>query len=130
MMNPDIKNEWVTRLRSGEYKQGTGALNRGGSYCCLGVLCEIGVEKGILSKEYAGPGARYMDEYEFTALDNEYDASSELLPEAAREWAGLEDSNPYVSYLDDDDEMYNGLAEVNDNGLTFAEIADLIEDQL
>jgi hypothetical protein len=73
-----------------------------------------------------------MDEYEFTALDNEYDASSELLPEAAREWAGLEDANPYVSYLDDDDydDVYNGLADVNDNGFSFERIADLIEEQL
>jgi hypothetical protein len=39
-MNTELKNKWVTALRSGEYKQGTEKLlNQDGSRCCLGVLC-------------------------------------------------------------------------------------------
>lgn len=36
----DIKDEWITALRSGEYKQATGTLYDPAkdSYCCLGVL--------------------------------------------------------------------------------------------
>jgi hypothetical protein len=42
-MNPEIKQKWVDALRSGKYKQGqTYLLNKeNGSYCCLGVLCEV-----------------------------------------------------------------------------------------
>jgi hypothetical protein len=40
-MKPDIKERWIKALRSGEYKQTAGRLDRNGSYCCLGVLCEL-----------------------------------------------------------------------------------------
>lgn len=36
------KEEWVTALRSGEYRQGKGFLrNSDDEYCCLGVLCDL-----------------------------------------------------------------------------------------
>lgn len=48
-MNQDIKREWVAKLRSGKYEQGKGRLrSKGNQYCCLGVLCEIGVEDGTI----------------------------------------------------------------------------------
>lgn len=34
-------NEWVEALESGNYKQGQDWLFNDGSYCCLGVLCQI-----------------------------------------------------------------------------------------
>lgn len=45
-MDPKIKADWLTGLRSGEYKQAHGGLQveRGDgemSYCCLGVLCKV-----------------------------------------------------------------------------------------
>ena len=43
-MNKEIKAEWVKALRSGEYKQGGGALHRGDHFCCLGVLCDIAID--------------------------------------------------------------------------------------
>jgi hypothetical protein len=46
MMNPELKAEWVNRLRSGQYEQGTGHLSMDGKYCCLGVLAEILAEQG------------------------------------------------------------------------------------
>jgi len=46
LMNQELKTKWVNALRSGEYKQTTGCLERkrGGKpigNCCLGVLCHI-----------------------------------------------------------------------------------------
>lgn len=43
MLNPEFKKKWVEALRSGEYKQGQGALHRADedTYCCLGVACKI-----------------------------------------------------------------------------------------
>ena len=41
-MNSEIKAQWVEALRSGNYKQGRGFLHsKSGTYCCLGVLCDI-----------------------------------------------------------------------------------------
>lgn len=41
-MNQEIKKRWVAALRSGDYKQGTGALrNADNKFCCLGVLCDL-----------------------------------------------------------------------------------------
>lgn len=40
-MDLELKSKWTTALRSGDYKQGPGALRRGGKYCCLGVLHDV-----------------------------------------------------------------------------------------
>ena len=40
-MDAQLKAKWVEALRSGEYGQTDGQLQRGRSYCCLGVLCVI-----------------------------------------------------------------------------------------
>lgn len=48
MMNPELKQEWCDRLRSGKYVQGKGKLksfNSTPEYCCLGVLGEILVDQ-------------------------------------------------------------------------------------
>ena len=40
-MDKDVKEQWLTALRSGEYKQCIGELkNNSGEHCCLGVLLE------------------------------------------------------------------------------------------
>lgn len=42
-MNKELKQKWLAALRSGEYKQGEGKLYNplDNSYCCLGVLCDL-----------------------------------------------------------------------------------------
>ncbi len=49
-LKPEVKEAWVTALRSGEYRQGQGRL-RGGlihdCYCCLGVLVDLMVRKEV-----------------------------------------------------------------------------------
>ena len=40
-MNGDLKQKWISALRSGEYKQARLCLFNGEGYCCLGVLCKI-----------------------------------------------------------------------------------------
>lgn len=36
---PEIKKEWIAKLRSGEYKQIKKWIQDAEGYCCLGVLC-------------------------------------------------------------------------------------------
>jgi hypothetical protein len=40
-MKKEIRDRWVTALRSGEYEQGIARFERGGRFCCLGVLCDV-----------------------------------------------------------------------------------------
>lgn len=41
-MKKEWADKWVKALRSGEFKQGIGALkDKNNNYCCLGVLCAI-----------------------------------------------------------------------------------------
>lgn len=110
MPNENAK-KWVRALRSGEYKQTTGCLRSSqDGYCCLGVLCDI------YSKELGIPWERgKVRFYQFLGC-----ATS--LPTEVTEWAGR--ANVGFSFR-------NGyLAELNDNGRTFEEIADVIEAKL
>ena len=40
-MNKENLRKWIDALRSGEYTQGTRRLRGDGTYCCLGVLCDV-----------------------------------------------------------------------------------------
>ena len=99
-MNQEIKKKWVDALRSGKYKQGRGRLKASGKFCCLGVLCSV-----VRAKNWVGDA---------------------LLPSHVRAKAGLDCYNPGVEYH----RHQISLAELNDNGTSFAEIAGLIEEQL
>lgn len=116
-MNQEIKAKWVAALRSGEYKQGEGRLRNGDKFCCLGVLCNLHAQEHpeVAATQY--DPERYMGKFYAP-------------PCAVRRWAGfalLDDSNgPYVQF----DLVQTQLPRLNDQGLDFAQIADLIEDQL
>jgi hypothetical protein len=114
-MNPEIRAQWCAALRSGEYPQGRGGLHtvdeddREG-YCCLGVLCDLAVAAGVISPPHRGPLWTF-------------DGSPDYLPKRVEEWAGLQSCNPAVSH----DGHLDRLANLNDDGVSFAEIADLID---
>ena len=40
-MREDVKQEWVKRLRSGDYDQTRGQLKNSEGHCCMGVLCDV-----------------------------------------------------------------------------------------
>lgn len=126
MMKPEIKAQWLTALRSGEYKQGTGALRNGNAFCCLGVLCDLAAKQGVGKWEVTGV---------FTV---ESERAGLLTPVAVAVWAELPHYNPRVGRIYDDDWRF-GVADYNDGvegtdmdigPHTFAQIADLIEADL
>lgn len=113
-LNPEVKARWVAALRSGEYTQGKGMLREADNcMCCLGVLCDL------------------YDKDGWGKLFNGFSGSP---PMEVREWAGF----PVAPYEDDSrptpDVTIAGRVEAlythNDQGATFAEIADAIEQQL
>lgn len=120
-MNPQIKTEWVRRLRSGEYDQGSYYLRRGGRYCCLGVLCEIAATVGVVAQ---------VTETESAGTDGWlFDGLIAGLPASVREWSGISSGLAVYGDTDSGAPLYHShsLAEDNDKGLTFIEIADIIE---
>jgi hypothetical protein len=108
-LDPTLKTEWVRRLRSGHYTQGTGFLKRkrdnGIRHCCLGILCEI-----MELSERMMHLADHSETVEFSTVDG--DASSSEVPSDA--WPGPP-------------EIQDILSAMNDGKWTFAQIADFIE---
>lgn len=126
-MSPEIKGKWVQALRSGDYRQGKGRLRVGETYCCLGVLCELAVQDGVVSRNLCQPlGDVYL--YYYTGKGSLPIQRESLLPFEVQEWARLDTINPRVRLEWGTD--LTPLASINDAGFTFEVIADLIEKQL
>lgn len=113
-MKPEIKKQWVAALRSGEYKQGKSALRFGDEFCCLGVLCDLH------AKETGGTWTR-TGRVRYT-----YDGCGALLPLLVSDWADCE-SGPFITKIVEGYTTTNSLTDMNDNGSTFLQIADAIE---
>jgi hypothetical protein len=111
-MNPEIRTQWCAALRSGKYTQAKAGLRRDGGYCCLGVLCDLAVKAGVLTPPVQLDSHRWA-----------FAGRLDLLPPVVADWAGIAEENPAVQGGGD----LIGLAEENDNGLPFGQIADLID---
>lgn len=139
-MNPKIRTAWVERLRSGKYPQARSYLHvEGDGFCCLGVLCELAVEAGVVRRQTI-MGDDDFQVTSYVAVDLPQDSSERVLPQAVAMWAGIEDTetaeNPNVYSItrdgdDEDDETVtssHGLADLNDDWeWNFDMIADAIE---
>lgn len=113
-MNIEIAKQWAAELRSGKYQQTTGALCDEGGHCCLGVLCRIAVAAGVIP------------EPEPCGREFAFDGSVQFLPQKVREWSGVQtDEGIYGAEEGGDDPPR--LTGDNDEGITFPEIADIIE---
>lgn len=133
-VNREIVAQWVDALRSGNYRQSKGRLNRliegrrdnpldqdqKVGMCCLGVLCHLAAEAGVVRAERSGELMRYDEE-------------THVLPARVMQWAGFVTNNPFVDYprgatYEVDGPLSEPLTILNDEtGLTFSEIADAIE---
>jgi hypothetical protein len=104
--------ELISALRSGKYKQGIGMLRPGDDcYCCLGVACDI-------SKLFRW---RPLDgEYVYGGVDEE---DYSLLPETVMEHYGFQRECGVHIYEGE----HRSLADMNDTGFSFKEIAARIE---
>ena len=123
-LKPEVKKQWVEALRSGEYKQGQAVLCKDDAFCCLGVLCDLAVKAGVIEPPNVQGGG-------YTIY---YEGSAHFPGESVEDWA-YQDSYAvaefsemwYVDYAGGE----AGLSHLNDNvGLSFTELADLIEEHL
>lgn len=100
-MKKEAAQKWVEALRSGKYKQGVGMLrNAKDEYCCLGVLCDIN-----------GFSPMYTDFYVPKELQSILEMKSSI--------GTFKSANKFQN-------EYN-LSKLNDDGVSFLGIADLIE---
>jgi hypothetical protein len=114
-MNPQVKQKWVAALRSGEYKQATHYLNSPQGFCCLGVLCDLHAKETCTDWEEKGKvGLRYL-------------GSEMTIPGTVQEWARLSSNHGESVSINRCSTL---LTTHNDEGRTFAEMADAIEAQL
>lgn len=102
-MKAELKAKWIAALRSGEYKQGMGGLRRyvygDVVYCCLGVVCEV-------------MGYHYRSEVYETETGHVVHVDKLVVGDFENELALKQQAH---------------LAEMNDRGWTFTDIADWIE---
>ncbi len=112
-MKKKVMEKWVAALRSGKFKQTTGALRDETGHCCLGVLCELAPSSQgeFIGNTFYGPNRGTVGK-----------GNDGLLPDTVREWAGMDDSEGVPKAGD-----FDSLVDLNDNGKTFPEIADIIE---
>lgn len=126
-INPEVKDKWLKALRSGEYKQGKGALKTNDDkFCCLGVLCDL-YQKEHEEAKWVDSTDKNLSEGTNKDLfeDGHGSVRAGIPTDAVIRWAGMKEPNPKVG-------SFGGstLAKLNDNGSTFDEIADLIEKYL
>ncbi|QGT54330.1 hypothetical protein b3_0086 [Synechococcus phage B3] len=126
-MKQEIKERWVAALRSGEYRQTRSTLRDETGFCCLGVLTDLYLKE---------------NDEEWVLINTHYSFDDEnlLLPQQVQEWAEI-DTDPHLSLNKASTairivlEGYQSntpptLAVLNDCGVPFKEIADVIENQL
>jgi hypothetical protein len=122
-MNQEVKARWVAALRSGEYKQTKEYLQSEDGFCCLGVLCEIAVQDGVVSAvDDTTPAVGGYKNVK------RYGPEISFLPMAVQQWAELGSHAPRVNIRPG----YNhSLVDLNDDlGWDFQQIANIIEEQV
>lgn len=106
-MDTQLYDEWVAALRSGKYPQERGKLhNPDGTFCCLGVLCEVLVGKQIVTRNGWG--------YQFDTQDEQgHIWMTTTLQEPILHMVGLgyADMAKLINMNDDDDKSFPEIAD-------------------
>lgn len=116
-MDADLKRRWVEALRSGEYRQGRMALQSGGEYCCIGVLCDV-----YDDSKWVDPPAHYRGEDR-----RAYGTTANV---GNLQVGGL-DAAMGIDFEVEGGHVLDVLADLNDyGGASFTQIADWIEENV
>lgn len=96
---------WINALRSGEFKQGYNQLQKGDTYCCLGVACKVLIPEHKLEIDEDGDMYGIMPGIQSYCPKWLDEIAEDFTNKTGRELPNLNDAA----------------------GLTFDEIADLLE---
>ncbi len=132
-MNKEFAERWVADLRDPNNKQCKSQLSDGKGFCCLGRAVVVGGFKLVPKKvedDYDEVKVR-DDELVIDGTqgpDGLYGESEDLSDEAMKA-LGFEESQgePKEGKIEIDGKEYATLADANDKGVTFAQIADWVE---
>jgi len=106
--------EWIDALRSGDYEQGVGTLNRDGKFCCIGVLCDLIDPDGWTNVRDVDPQGTYFATDDKTMVFGSTMAVT---------------TPPYEIFKDLKFAFELDLIKMNDHeGASFTEIAEKIEE--
>lgn len=148
-MNQDLKNKWVAALRSGQFAQTVGTLQRDQpgefelrdtrgetikvstvvapvGYCCLGVLCEVIRQEApdLFSWESSQDGNG-------VALFEGWEPVDEWsTPYSPTQFVSELESMGHLPGIEIQDEVVGDLIKMNDYGESFDAIADAIEESV
>ena len=146
-MKLEKRDQWLFRLRSGLYPQAKGQLARaisedGETYkitgnCCLGVLCEVEEYERVPSFVFGEDEVR-MDYIVRGSVPDKDEAMYSDLPGWYETAEGLDATVPLSAIPEsirnkhciEDGRLSSILIYMNDDGFTFNEIADFIEQHL
>lgn len=109
-MKKSVAKKLVKLLRSGEFKQTKFRLEKNNRHCCLGVLCNLALVEGVCEVSGTKKQRKFGESGEFG-----------LLPIEVRNYAEMKTNDGHIKSLG------KSLAGLNDEGKSFAEIADIIE---
>lgn len=124
------KDRWIKALRSGEYEQCGGQLkvtrDDKAYFCCLGVLCDLTKNRAGIKEDWEDDGGKRVPSFM---------GKSGSLPEEVCKLTGLleEEDEEGFRYPKWDGEYIGSkkeersLAEDNDSGKSFKQIANIIE---
>lgn len=117
-----LVQKWIEALRSGRYKQAQHRLHKADGFCCLGVACNLFAPESSASS--------ILDEITGSWI-TAYFGEKAFLPDQLRRSLGL--STPAGDF-DGQEFVVQGrwthvysLADANDKGASFDEIAEIIE---
>jgi hypothetical protein len=121
-MKPEIKEKYVSALRSGAYKKTEGRLyskdlDGNDCFCALGVLCLVAMQENVGGLTF-DPHDNDLLFFKGPELDREDGHRTDLLPTIVMKWADLDSSAPFNIYRK------------NDGGYDFVEIANWVEEEL
>jgi hypothetical protein len=123
-LKPQVKQRWLQALRSGKIKQARGKLRReDDSMCCLGVLCNLHAESHPKIAAKQTEKTSYMGNSDLPSV--------EVLKWAFKNWnSGFDDEAVFIHSTAGGFGYSGTLAEKNDNGASFKQIANIIEKHL
>lgn len=114
-MNAEWKAKWIAALRSGKYPRTQGKLRRPTGFCCLGVLCDL------VDPLHWSPTATvvtYDHKNDYFIYGTDETPAYNMPPRQVYDITGLTQAQA------------NELANRNDHGASFEEIAEIIEGHL
>lgn len=117
-MNEQRAMEWADALESGEYPQAQGGLRSKRGFCCLGVACNMHAQTHPEIAEQQDSHLYYMGQSSFPPLE-------------VCDWMGMysrKGGRKDLAAVLINGNRYLNLADANDEGVTFKDIAKYIRE--